>query len=661
MPHSPPQFIGKYEIEKMLPRGGMALVYRARHPDLPLNVAVKILNADAADDEERREEFLREAKIASGLQHENVVRVYDFGQEGDRPFIVMDFVEGEDLGECIRSATFTSIPQKLEVARQMAAALKYIHQQGIVHRDVKPGNFMHSEADGKVKLLDFGIAKQSEVFLTSTAPGASKGTPYYMAPEQTPPPGKITHLVDVYAFGVLLFELFAERKWTDRDLDDLAPETRPWEIFRRIKEEPLDLQSLRELGVPESICALIRRCTEKEPEDRIQNFGEIGELIDRIVREMRGQTPSGEETIYVPRRSEETVYVPRPQPGGWVKVLRDKAVGRPVFLLPVFLILGFLLVVLFVTLRPETGEDQASLDPEPGAVVEPPDVESPSGGGGLADLFAPPDVAVAPPIVITPGVDVPVPPDIAVEPVIAAPPEPAATEPVPPAPPLGGPPETAEVAPPPIIETLTGQMILIPAVGDVADFYIDRTEVTNGAFRSFCEQTGYACPADIRVADPDAPVVNVTIADARAFAGWAGKRLPTLEEWRAAVQSVVGGNVPDPGTANVSNNPRVAASAPMPVGSFEERSPLRDMLGNVWEMVDEPLPPTEATLANYSSEDFRTTLGTPFPPTREEPWFAMMGGSYEQDLVPDPQDWALFPARLRWPSIGFRCVQEVGP
>src|SRR5215510_9231660 len=264
-----PQRIGKYEIEEYL-GGGMSRVYRARDPLIEKTLTIKILTDEGAADDEAKARFLREAKVAARLEHENIVSVYDFGQYEDRPFMVMEFVRGEDLKSAIANQRAGDFENKVRIALQVAGALEYIHSQGIIHRDVKPEN-VRINASGNAKLIDFGIAKTVNLSLTRV--GFTLGSPLYMAPEQAR--GKeVTKLVDIYAFGILMFELMTGAKPFVGDSID--------QIFFKILQEEIDLSPLRLAGMPESVCTLIAVCADKATDRRIQSFHEVRQRLAAI-------------------------------------------------------------------------------------------------------------------------------------------------------------------------------------------------------------------------------------------------------------------------------------------------------------------------------------------------------------------------------------------
>jgi len=265
-----PARIGKYELVEYL-GGGMAHVYRGRDTVLGRTVAVKILTEAGNSDRELRSRFLEEARTASNISQDNIIAVFDFGEENGRPFMVMEFLRGESLRDAIKGGRTGDLEYKLRTALQIARALDYIHNRKIIHRDIKPEN-IHIDVSGKVKLMDFGIAKREGVSLTRA--GFTLGTPYYMSPEQVM--GRpATNLVDVYAFGVMLVELCSGEKPIVGDTVE--------RIFDQILNHPLNLEPLRAKGVPSAVIDLMSRCTAKKPEARPQGFNVVCAEIERIL------------------------------------------------------------------------------------------------------------------------------------------------------------------------------------------------------------------------------------------------------------------------------------------------------------------------------------------------------------------------------------------
>lgn len=294
-----PARIGKYELLEFL-GGGMSHVYRARDTVIGRTVAVKILTAAGCEDGEAKARFLAEARMAGNIAHDNVLSIYDFGEDDQHhPFMVMEFLRGEDLRHAIKGERTGDLKSRLKIALQVARSLEYIHTQKIIHRDIKPEN-IHITSNGVVKLMDFGIAKTEGLSMTRT--GYVLGTPYYMAPEQVTGQN-ITEQVDVYSFGVLLFELLTGIKPINGDTVE--------RIFYAILNEPLNLEPLLQSGVPQSICDLVARATAKDPAARPQGFAPVCAVLEKAVADQDAPTLLIQQTTAPP------VPEPPSRPG-WV-------------------------------------------------------------------------------------------------------------------------------------------------------------------------------------------------------------------------------------------------------------------------------------------------------------------------------------------------------
>jgi len=257
--------LGQYRLTERLGRGGMAEVYKAYQPGLDRYVAIKVLHAYFAEEEDFRNRFQREARAVARLRHSNVVQVYDFGVEGDIYYMAMEFLSGGTLKQRLRQADELLAPaETLRIVERVAAALDYAHARGIYHRDVKPSNVMLTD-DRQVILTDFGLAKMAEGS-QFTRSGMSVGTPEYMAPEQ----GQglpIDHRADVYSLGVVLYELLTGQVPYTADTPVAI-------IFKHIID-PLPLPRSLNADLDQGLERVILKALAKSPADRYQSAGEL--------------------------------------------------------------------------------------------------------------------------------------------------------------------------------------------------------------------------------------------------------------------------------------------------------------------------------------------------------------------------------------------------
>ena len=267
------QTIGKYEVEKVLGRGGMGTVYQARDPVIHRTVALKTMTPGVADTPELKARFLREAQAAGGLRHHNIVTVYDLGEDRGQPFIAMELVEGQDLEKIIQGRQPLSVEWKIDVLRQVCEGLAYAHRAGIVHRDVKPAN-IRVTSEGEVKIMDFGIAHLASSTMTKS--GAMLGTVHYMAPEQVEGE-KIDHRADIFSVGAIAYELLAYRR--PFDADSLTQV-----MFRIVRESP-DMTVLPPTEYSPGLEAIVSRALAKPLAERYQDLDEMRDDLERLVRE----------------------------------------------------------------------------------------------------------------------------------------------------------------------------------------------------------------------------------------------------------------------------------------------------------------------------------------------------------------------------------------
>ncbi len=255
---------GRYEIEETLGHGGMAIVYLARDAELERPVALKLLAANLAGDADFRERFVREARLAARLSHPNVVQVYDAGEEGGVPFIVMEYVPGETLAALRGRRGKISPAESAALARQAALGLEHAHGAGLVHRDVKPQNLLLRDG-GLLKITDFGIARAAES-TRLTQLGTVLGTAAYLAPEQALGE-EVGPAADVYSLGAVLYELLTGRPpYAFTSLTELAEKQRTGAIVPVRDIEP---------EVPDELEAIVMRCLAREPAFRPASAGEV--------------------------------------------------------------------------------------------------------------------------------------------------------------------------------------------------------------------------------------------------------------------------------------------------------------------------------------------------------------------------------------------------
>jgi tetratricopeptide (TPR) repeat protein len=265
---------GKYEILHRIGEGGFGVVYEGRDPFIKRPVAIKTCTSD---NEETRRRFLREAEISGRIEHPNITIVYDFGYEDGTPYLVQEFLSGEDLDHKIERRERIPLLTKLDYLLQIAQGLGFAHEQDILHRDVKPANVRVLE-DDRVKIMDFGIAKLASVETQLTQTGTTLGTPAYLSPEQLRG-DEVDPRSDIYSYGVLAFELLCYRR--------LFQAENISSLFFQILHQPAT--RLREVwpDCPQELDELIARCVEKEPAKRSESFRQVIAALQSIMQEVR--------------------------------------------------------------------------------------------------------------------------------------------------------------------------------------------------------------------------------------------------------------------------------------------------------------------------------------------------------------------------------------
>ena len=253
--------VGTYTIEGEIGRGGMGVVYKARDIKLQRPVAIKVLPPDLAFRTDIRARFLREAQTAARLSHPHIVPIHIVGESGDLVYFVMGLVDGESLALRVKRRGRLSVDEARRVARETADALAAAHQQGVIHRDVKPDNILLEGTRGRVMVTDFGIAKAlSGETHTLTEAGVAIGTPAFMSPEQASGEREIDGRSDVYSLGVVSYQMLTG------ELPFQAPSV-PALLMKQITEQPMPLDRKRP-ECPRELAQIVMRCLEKDPEDR---------------------------------------------------------------------------------------------------------------------------------------------------------------------------------------------------------------------------------------------------------------------------------------------------------------------------------------------------------------------------------------------------------
>jgi eukaryotic-like serine/threonine-protein kinase len=272
---------GKYRVERVLGWGGMGVVVAARHEQLDQRVAIKFMRDEALEHEDTAARFLREARAAVRLRSEHAARVLDVGTlESGAPYMVMEYLEGSDLATVLGEHGPLPVEDVAEYVAQACEAVAEAHAAGIVHRDLKPQNLFltHTVGGGaRVKVLDFGVSKN---LLTTTGGGgltqtrSMLGSPLYMSPEQMRSSRDVDARSDVWAFGVVLFQLLTDR-WP------FEAETMPELVLKVVTEPHRSLKELRP-EVPQAMIDVVERCLKKNPTERYANAGELGQALDPL-------------------------------------------------------------------------------------------------------------------------------------------------------------------------------------------------------------------------------------------------------------------------------------------------------------------------------------------------------------------------------------------
>lgn len=273
--------LGRYQVEKELGKGAMGVVYLGKDPKIGRVVAIKTmaLSNEFEGDEltDARERFFREAETAGRLQHQNIVTIFDAGEEHELAYIAMEFLKGKDLVDQCKDGHLLPVPKVLSIVARVAEALAYAHRQNVVHRDIKPANIMYEMESDTVKVTDFGIARITDSSKTKT--GLVLGTPSFMSPEQIAGK-KVDGRSDLYSLGVMLFQMLTGvLPFRGDSMAEL--------MYKIANEEAPDIRVIRK-DIPERLAHAVALSLSKRPETRYQDGDQFAAELKAIIAEMTG-------------------------------------------------------------------------------------------------------------------------------------------------------------------------------------------------------------------------------------------------------------------------------------------------------------------------------------------------------------------------------------
>ncbi len=611
---------GRYRIDEKIGAGGMGTVYRARRLLIGDDVAVKILHLEIMSDPHAVERFRREAQAAARLKHSNAVMIYDFGVSEDGLFyLVMELVEGESLRHIIRERGPLSPQMAAHIVSQVCAVLEDSHRNNIIHRDLKPDNIIvTTTAEGfRVKVLDFGIAKLRDISNTSaniTKSGAMMGTPHYMSPEQCMGE-ELDGRSDIYSLGIVLYEM----------LTGVVPFNSPVSsavVVQHVTQQPPPLRAIN-VSVSPAVEAVVMSALEKQREARPQTATALTEQLAAAIssglitqpnptRSKAMNTPgqgsaSGAAFVPVTRIStpanEPMATVPDVQVQTEPPVRTASKGKRALLILSIVATLAVIGAAIWM-MRARGGENQinenqSQIITEQGETTKPDE--------GVASTTPPPGMSYVAGGEFLMGSD-------------------AGSE----------------------VERPQHSIAVKP-------FFIDLYEVTCSDYEKFMEATGHPAPRGWTSGHHPRgsgrkPVTGIDWDDAAAYAKWAGKRLPTEEEWEFAARGTTGfryvwGNEWRPRIANADTSAHGHGGASH-VGEHTGVSPFGafDMIGNAWEW-------TASDFAAYPGGQAQAESGLK----------VIRGGSWESNRNEATTTFRRGYAprgAADYSQIGFRCVSD---
>ncbi len=614
------QILGnRYEIKECIGSGGMGAIYTARRIHIGDTVAVKVLRPEVVQDSQSRERFQREARAAAKLHHPNAVVVHDFGQDADgTTYIVMEYLEGRSLRDVMSDEKTMPLLQALSIMKQACAAIEAAHRLGIIHRDIKPDNIIILDShDGTphVKILDFGIAKlldrtndTGEIDPTLTQVGTVIGTPNYMSPEQCQGES-LDARSDVYSLGIVLYEMLT-------GVQPFTAKNSTGVVIKHVTEKPRRLISLNPY-VPAEVERVVLKALEKKPEARQQSALDLAREFETAV-----QQPSQPKSFAPVAQMAETRVA--------TKVTTPVVPSAKPARAPLYVAAGAAVILLIGGLSWGLVGFQQTPKPQPSAkdisTQLPPQKAEPTPVATVKPLTAPEGMTLINGGDFNMGRD-------------------------------------------------DGDDMDQPShTANVKQFFIDQTEVTNEAYKKFLDAVNYPAPPSWKEGNFAAgleshPVTDVTWEDAMAYAKWAGKRLPTEEEWEYAARGVDDrlypwGETYKPGAANINDDTAIDPSEvkTKPVGLYTDGKTifgLSDMSGNVWEWTSSPLkayPGGKLTPGLEAYQNLKVIRGGSW-----ESKLNQATTTYRRGWPATRNDWprGFAPDKIDYGAIGFRCAQDV--
>jgi len=574
--------LGKYELHEVIGRGGFGTVYRAIDASLGREVALKILHPQLTTDPDFLERFRNEARLVASLKSPYIITIYELGEEDGRVFIAMDYLPGGSLKQKLEKEGAITFDKTLKIIKQVCSGLEEAHEQGLVHRDVKPANILF-DRKGNAVIGDFGLARAIQLSSTSAASSTGGvGTPAYRAPELwigKPPASMAT---DIYSLGCVFSEMLTGKVLFEGDTTDQI-------LARHLNLGPSPPE-IYPAGVPPRIRSVIERAVNKEVTERYPSVADFEQALDEAVAddqkppEIPWTKPLPVEVPVIPDKPEDSLGVSKPQPvstrksktGVWLAV----GGGLALILLIIFCILGGWISSM-INGAPSVGTEAYAATPAP--------TKTPVLGVGSTMVSQVDGMT----LVYVPAGEFT----------------------------MGSPDGVG------ISDEHPQHQVYLDA------YWIDQTEVTNVMFAKFITETNYQTDAEIlgesRVfagsvretiiganwkhpqgsnsnldGIDDHPVVQVSWNDASAYCEWAERTLPTEAQWEKAARGVNGLTYPwgeEKAAGNLANLADSNLNVPWaenqisdgyqfsaPVGSYEDgKSPYGayDMAGNVWEWV----------------------------------------------------------------------------